>query len=192
MDPEYNQDAIARLKQHPLSIWLTGLSGSGKTTLASKLYHIFHVDGLEMKILDGDRLRLGINRNLGFSIDDRKENIRRAAEISKLFNEFNVCTINAFICPTRNLREMAQNIVGNEQYVEIFLNASLEACENRDTKGLYARCRRGEIAEFTGITSPFEIPESPHFIVDTVSESPDESARRVFEFICSYICRIKR
>jgi adenylylsulfate kinase len=187
--PELNK-IISIFQSHSFSIWLTGLSGSGKTTIANIVSQLFLKRGISVMILDGDRLRKGINNNLGYSIDDRTENIRRAAEISKLFNEQGITTINAFICPTNNLRKMASNIVGSSKYIEIFLDAPMDVCESRDTKGLYAKCRRGEIPEFTGITSPFEIPENPQFIIQTNKESAEESANRTFESILGYICKI--
>ena len=184
--------AISCLSKNSFSIWLTGLSGSGKTTIASRLNALFIARGIKVVILDGDQLRKGLNNNLGFSIDNRRENIRRVAEVSKLFNEQGITTINAFICPTNDLRLMASTIVGNEKYIEIFLDAPLEICELRDPKGLYAQCRKGEIPEFTGISSPFEIPENPNFIIKTNKVSEEESAIRTFESILGYICTIKR
>lgn len=180
------------LQTKSFSIWLTGLSGSGKTTIAQNLSGIFSKYGIRIKILDGDHLRKGINNNLGYSIEDRRENIRRAAEVSKLFNESGITTVNAFICPTNELRTMASQIVGRESYIEIFLDAPLEICEKRDPKGLYSKCRKGEILEFTGITSPFEIPENQHFTIKTDKESVEVSANRTFESILGYICTIKR
>jgi adenylylsulfate kinase len=187
-----NYNELSIFQKTSFSIWLTGLSGSGKTTLANTLSGLFNEKGIKMMILDGDNLRKGVNNNLGFSIVDRKENIRRAAEISKLYNDFGITTINAFICPTNELRKMASNIVGEDKYIEIFLDAPLAICENRDPKGLYAKCRKGEIAEFTGINSPFEIPENPNFTIKTDKESPEVSAKRIFELILVYICTIKR
>ena len=192
MDKELINKSIAKLHEFPVSIWFTGLSGSGKTTLTKLVYELFVRNGYRFKILDGDSLRTGINSNLGFSIADRTENIRRAAEVSKLFNDYGVSTLNAFICPTNILRKFAASVVGSEKYVEIYLDSPLDVCEKRDPKGLYAKCRRGEIENLTGIDSPFDIPENPHFEVKTSKETPDESANRVFEFICGYICRIKR
>jgi adenylylsulfate kinase len=177
------------LRENTFSIWLTGLSGSGKTTLAQHLSGLFLEHNIKMEILDGDNLRKGINNNLGYSIEDRKENVRRAAEISKLFNNFGISTLNAFICPTNQLRQMVAEIVGDNRYIEIFINTPLEVCEKRDTKGLYAKCRRGEIPEFTGITSPFEIPDNPHIVITTDKISPEDSANRTFELILDYICK---
>lgn len=192
MKEETLNKTLQILKSNAYSIWFTGLSGSGKTTLANKVSGLFAKMGISVKILDGDYLRKGINNNLGYSISDRKENIRRAAEVSKLFNEFGTTTINSFICPTNELRSMAREIVGTEKYIEIFLDAPLEICEIRDPKGLYAKCRKGEIPEFTGITSPFEVPENPHFTVKTDKDLPEVSANRTFESILGYICTIKR
>jgi len=192
MNTGFSEIDVQILKSKSFSIWITGLSGSGKSTIAEKLLEMFTKYGIPVKILDGDHLRKGINNNLGFSIEDRKENIRRAAEISKLFNEYGVSTINAFICPVNELRNLARSIVGSEKYIEIYLDAPLSVCEERDPKGLYAKCRKGEIAEFTGITSPFEIPENPNFTIKTYKESSEESAKRTFESILGYICTIKR
>jgi adenylylsulfate kinase len=183
---------VSIFQSNSYSIWLTGLSGSGKTTLANRVSQLFFDIGIPVRILDGDKLRKGINNNLGYSIDDRKENIRRAAEVSRLFNEHGITTINAFICPTNELRDIARKIVGNDTYIEIFLDAPLNVCEGRDPKGLYAKCRSGEIAEFTGINSPFETPDNPNLIIETDKESAEESANRTFEWILGYICRIKR
>jgi adenylylsulfate kinase len=180
------------LNSQSFSIWLTGLSGSGKTTLAQLLAELFLKKGIKVIVLDGDHLRKGINKNLGFSIDDRSENIRRASEISKLFNENGITTINAFICPTNELRKQASAIVGESHYIEIYLDASLEICEKRDPKGLYLKCRKGEIKEFTGINSPFETPDNPDFIIKTDKDLPEVSANRLFELILGYICTIKR
>jgi adenylylsulfate kinase len=192
MDNNQIKECIQLLHRNPLSIWVTGLSGSGKTTLANYVAALFKEYGLNVKVLDGDNLRKGLNNNLGFSISDRSENIRRAAEVSKLFNESGITTINAFICPTIELRKQAENIVGIENYFEIFLNVPFEVCEQRDPKGLYARFRKGEFKELTGADSPYEVPENPDLTLKTHLESPKESANRTFESILGYICKIKR
>lgn len=146
------------LRQHSKVIWFTGLSGAGKTTLAKHLETELFSRGFLTQILDGDNIRSGINNNLGFSDSDRFENIRRIAEVSKLFLDCGVITINCFISPTEEIRSMARRIIGNEDFIEIFINAPLAVCEKRDVKGLYSKARRGEIRDFTGITSPFEVP----------------------------------
>lgn len=192
MDNNQIRECIQLLHRNPLSIWVTGLSGSGKTTLANYVAALFKEYGVNVKVLDGDNLRKGLNNNLGFSISDRSENIRRAAEVSKLFNESGITTINAFICPTIELRKQAENIVGVENYFEIFLDVPFDICEQRDPKGLYARFRKGEFKELTGADSPYEVPENPNLTLKTHLESPKESANRTFVSILGYICKIKR
>jgi adenylylsulfate kinase len=163
------------LSQKSVVIWLTGLSGAGKTTLASGLEKALFEKGFLTKILDGDQLRSGINANLGFSDDDRHENIRRVAEISRLFVECGVICIDSFISPTRKMRETARQVIGPENFIEIYLEASLEVCESRDPKGLYKSARKGEIRNFTGIGSPYEVPENPDLVIDTGRYSISES-----------------
>ncbi len=149
------------LKQKALVIWMVGLSGSGKSTLARSFETNLHKMGFLTQLLDGDNLRVGINNNLGFSEEDRTENIRRAAEVSKLFSHCGVITICSLISPTEEIRKMAKGIVGEESFFEVFVNCPIEVCESRDVKGLYAKARRGEIKNFTGIDSPFEYPVKP-------------------------------
>lgn len=165
----------AQLKQKGSMIWFTGLSGSGKSTLAIALERELYKRGYLCKILDGDNIRSGINNNLGFSEADRTENIRRIAEISKLFVDCGIITIAAFISPTNAIRRMAQEIIGKDDFLEVFVSTPLEECEKRDVKGLYQKARRGEIKEFTGITSPFEIPANPFISIDTTQNSLEES-----------------
>jgi adenylylsulfate kinase len=186
------EKALEILKTDTISIWITGLSGSGKTTLSKFLANNFVQFGVPVKVLDGDDLRKGINSNLGYSMADRQENIRRAAEISKLFNDNGISTINAFICPTNGLRHLAKKIVGEKRYFEIFLNVPVEVCETRDPKGLYKRYREGEFKELTGKDSPYEIPDNPNFVIKTYNESPQDSANRTFESILGYICSLKK
>ena len=154
-------DKERQLKQKAYVIWMVGLSGSGKSTLARSFEQNLHKAGYMTQLLDGDNLRVGINNNLGFSPEDRIENIRRAAEVSKLFANCGIITICSLISPTKEIRDMAKNIIGKEQFYEVFVNCPLEVCEQRDVKGLYAKARRGEIKDFTGISAPFEAPESP-------------------------------
>lgn len=152
------------LKQRGMMLWFTGLSGSGKSTVAIALERELHSRGLLCRILDGDNIRSGINNNLGFSAEDRVENIRRIAEVGRLFVDTGIITIAAFISPNNQLREMAAEIIGKDDFVEVFVSTPLEECEKRDVKGLYAKARRGEIKNFTGISAPFElrsIPTSP-------------------------------
>ena len=152
------EDKEQKLKQKARVIWFTGLSGAGKTTLAKRLEEELFARNYLVQILDGDNIRSGINSNLSFSDEDRTENIRRIAEVSKLFLNCGIIAINSFISPTHDIRNLAKNIIGEEDFVEVFINAPLEVCEQRDVKGLYARARRGEIKDFTGISSSYENP----------------------------------
>jgi len=169
------KDRETLLKQKGIMIWFTGLSGSGKSTLAIALERELYKRGILCRILDGDNIRSGINNNLGFSEADRTENIRRIAEVSKLFVDCGVVTLAAFISPTNAIRQMASRIIGKEDFLEIYVSTPLEECEKRDVKGLYAKARKGEIKEFTGISSPFEVPEHPFITIDTSRQSLEES-----------------
>jgi len=162
------------LGQRGLVVWLIGLSGSGKSTLARALEHELYEAGRLTMLLDGDNLRVGVNNNLGFSPADREENIRRAAEVAKLFSTCGVVTICSFISPTKSIRNMAKKIL-QDAYFEVYIDCPLEVCEKRDVKGLYAKARKGEIPEFTGITAPFEIPENPDLVVNTANLDLAES-----------------
>ena len=155
------------LNQKAKVIWFTGLSGSGKSTLAIALERELNKRGVLCYLLDGDNIRTGINNNLGFTEEDRNENIRRIAEVSKLFADCGVVTLAAFISPTNDIRANAAKIIGNDDFVEVFVSTPLEECEKRDVKGLYKKARAGEIKHFTGISSPFEAPESPALSIDT-------------------------
>ena len=172
-----------RLKQKAKVLWMTGLSGSGKTTLGLYLEKELYKRGFVVMLLDGDLVRTGINNNLKFSVEDRKENIRRIAEISKLFVNCGIITINCFISPTHDIRTMARNIIGKDDFLEVFVSAPLEICETRDVKGLYAKARKGEIPEFTGISSPFEIPLDADLVLKTDQLSVEESVRSALDFI---------
>lgn len=171
------------LKQHSVMIWFTGLSGSGKSTLAIALERELQQRGLLCRILDGDNIRSGINNNLGFSEEDRVENIRRIAEIGKLFVDTGIITIAAFISPNNDIREMAANIIGKENFMEVFVSTAIEACEKRDVKGLYAKARRGEIRNFTGVSAPFEAPLHPALSLDTSILSVEESVNKLLELV---------
>lgn len=149
------------------ALWFTGLSGSGKTTLGQMLMPRLKVINPLVKLLDGDVLRNGLNNNLGFSLADRRENLRRAAEVSKLFVDSGFITVNCFITPTHEVQQMVQQIIGENQLVTIYLDTPVEVCEQRDVKGLYQKARQGLIADFTGISSPFEAPENPLITVST-------------------------
>ena len=172
-----------RLKQKAKVLWMTGLSGSGKTTIGLALEKELFKRGFLVMLLDGDLVRTGINNNLKFSVEDRKENIRRIAEVSKLFVNCGVVTINCFISPTDEIRSMAKNIIGKDDFLEVFISAPLEICETRDVKGLYAKARKGDIPEFTGISSPFDIPPDPDLILKTDQMSVEESVQCALEFI---------
>ncbi len=167
------------LNQHSVVVWLTGLSGSGKSTIARALELELHQKGYISKLLDGDNVRTGLNNNLGFSDNDRKENIRRIAEVSKLFLESGIVLINCFISPTQLIRDQVRNIVGEENYFEIFVNTSLDTCERRDTKGIYAKARKGLIKEFTGISAPYEEPINPDIEIRTEEISLEQSVEMI-------------
>jgi adenylylsulfate kinase len=173
----------SRLKQIAKVLWMTGLSGSGKTTIGLALEKELYRRGFLVMLLDGDLVRTGINNNLKFSVEDRKENIRRIAEVSKLFVNCGIITINCFISPTDEIRSMAKNIIGQEDYLEVFVSTPLDVCEIRDVKGLYAKARNGEIREFTGISSPFEVPADPDLIVNTDRMSVEESVQCALDFL---------
>lgn len=177
------QDKEELLKQHSVMIWFTGLSGSGKSTIAIALERELHKRGLLCRILDGDNIRSGINNNLGFTEADRIENIRRIAEVSKLFVDTGIITIAAFISPSNDIREMAANIIGKDDFLEVFVSTPIEECERRDVKGLYAKARRGEIKNFTGISAPFEAPAHPALTLDTSALSLEESVNKLLELI---------
>mgnify|MGYP000088494828 CR=1 FL=1 len=162
---------------------LYGRNGSGKSTIAIALERELHKRGLLCRILDGDNIRSGINNNLGFSETDRVENIRRIAEVSKLFLDSGIITIAAFISPNNDIREMAANIIGKDDFLEVFVSTPLEECEKRDVKGLYAKARKGEIQNFTGISAPFEVPEHPALALDTSKLSLEESVNRLLEMV---------
>jgi adenylylsulfate kinase len=167
------------LNQRGLVIWMVGLSGSGKSTLAKALENKLHSKGHLTQLLDGDNLRTGINNNLGFTPADRKENIRRTAEVAKLFANCGIVTICSFICPTNELQNLAASIIGEDMY-SVFVSCPVEVCEQRDVKGLYAKARKGEIPNFTGISAPFESPQSPDITVETNKQSLEESLELLY------------
>ena len=172
-----------KLGQHARVIWFTGLPCSGKTTLALELEKELFKRGFLCQVLDGDNVRSGINSNLGFSNIDRLENIRRIAEVSKLFVSAGVITINAFVSPTNEIRNLAREIIGNDDFIEIFLNPSLAACEQRDVKGMYKQARAGQISDFTGVNSPFEIPAQPFLEIHTDIEDVETSVQKILDNI---------
>lgn len=171
------------LQQKSVSVWLIGLSGAGKTTIGVELEKALIEKGFLTQILDGDNIRSGINKNLRFTEKDREENIRRIAEVNKLFLNCGVITINCFINPTRDTREFVESILGKEDILEVYINTPIEVCEARDVKGLYAKARRGEIKNFTGINSPFDPPENPDVTVSTENITPQESAKIILDAV---------
>jgi len=175
------------LNQRARVIWMTGLSGSGKTTIAIGVEKELQRRGFLTQILDGDNIRTGINKNLGFSEEDRTENIRRIAEVSKLFVNCGIITINCFVSPTLEIREQAKEIIGEDDFREIYVNASYEECEKRDVKGLYKKARNGEIKNFTGLDAPFEAPENAFIEIKTADMSIEESVTCLVKAILSDI-----
>ena len=170
-------------KHNSFLIWVTGLSGSGKSTIANELQNTLHKKGIKTYILDGDNIRNGINYNLSFSPEDRAENNRRIAEISKLFIDAGIVVIAAFISPYQKDRKEVQNIVSPVNFVEVFVNTSLEECEKRDVKGLYKKARNGEIKNFTGISAPYEAPQNPDVEIKTEEETVEESVHKIITHI---------
>lgn len=183
----HRNDRELRLGQRSVALWLTGLSGSGKSTIAQELERRLYNEGYFAQVLDGDNIRSGINNNLGFSIADREENIRRIAEVTKLYLNSGIITINSFVSPTIKIRSQAKDIIGAEDFVEVFINTPLEVCETRDVKGLYAKARKGEISGFTGIDSPYEPPINPEINVFTENRTVQESANDIYEYILTKI-----
>ncbi len=175
------------LGQKAISIWLIGLSGAGKTTIGSALEKQLIENGVLTQILDGDNIRSGINRNLKFTETDREENIRRIAEVNKLFINCGVVTINCFINPTHETRNFVEHILGKQDIITVFINTPIEICEQRDVKGLYKKARAGELKNFTGIDSPFEAPENPDVTVFTEKSNVEESARHIFNYVIEKI-----
>jgi len=177
------RDREGLLKQRGATIWLTGLSGSGKSTIAVATESLLHERGHLAYVLDGDNVRHGLNQNLGFSPEDRTENIRRVGEVAKLFTDAGVVTLTAFISPYRGDRDAVREIMGGGDFIEVYVEASLETCESRDVKGLYAKARAGEIPEFTGISAPYEAPETPELVLDTNRQTVEESVERLVGYL---------
>lgn len=175
------------LHQNAKVFWLTGLSGSGKSTIAIGLEKELYQQGFLTQILDGDNIRTGINNNLGFSAEDRTENIRRIAEISKLFLNCGIITINSFVSPTIKIRQQAKEIIGKADFIEVFINTPLELCEERDVKGLYKKARNGEIKNFTGIDAPFEAPPKPDIEIKTKNQSIEQSTDKLLNKVLPLI-----
>ncbi len=177
------EDREQLLGHRGATIWLTGLSGSGKSTVADALSEYLHENGILTAILDGDNIRHGLNSDLGFSPEDRKENIRRIAEVAKLFSSFGVVNILAFISPYREDRDFARSIQGGNDFIEVYVEVPLEVAEERDPKGLYKKARSGEIPSFTGISAPYEEPLSPELVIRTADSTPEECAMRIVEVL---------
>jgi adenylylsulfate kinase len=185
----YHQASVTRERRNQSNnhqsvvLWFTGLSGSGKSTLAHVLEEKLFNKGCKTLVLDGDNVRHGLNSNLDFSDDDRKENIRRIGEVAKLMLESGLIVMTAFISPFREDRVAVRNLISNSDFIEIYCKASLETCEARDVKGLYKRARAGEIKNYTGIDSPYEAPDNPELIIDTDKETLDESVSKIYSFL---------
>ena len=171
------------LGQKAAVIWFTGLSGSGKTSIASGLERALSDRGMLTQVLDGDNVRTGINSNLAFSEEDRTENIRRIAEVSKLFMNCGVITINCFVSPTRQMRQMARDIIGSEDFIEVYVNTPLDICEERDVKGLYQKARKGEITNFTGIHEAYEEPENAELEIRTAGQKLEDSIEEALNYV---------
>jgi len=169
--------------QKAKTLWFTGLSGSGKSTIASALERKLYEAGKHTMTLDGDNVRMGLNKNLGFGDEDRKENIRRIAEVCKLMNDAGLIVITSFISPFIKDRQDARDIIGDDSFVEVYIATSFEECERRDVKGLYKKARNGEIKEFTGLTSPYEAPENPDITVVTEGRSVEECVEQIYRYI---------
>lgn len=179
---EFHISKLERNKQNghnSFVVWFTGLSGSGKSTIANKVEHELYEKGVKTFSLDGDNIRKGLNNNLGFTAEDRQENLRRISEVAKLFVESGMVVIASFISPLKKDRDLIKKIVGKDEFVEVFVNTSLEECERRDVKGLYKKARAGEIRNFTGIDAPYENPENPDLEIKTEEENLEEAIKRI-------------
>ena len=177
------KDREKRLGQRSKVLWLTGLSGSGKSTIAQALERRLYNEGYFAQVLDRDNIRAGINNNLGFSLEDRQENIRRISEVARLYLNSGIITINSFVSPTIAIRQQAKDIIGAADFIEVFINTPLEICEARDVKGLYKKARSGAIKGFTGIDSPYEAPPAPDLEVPTENLSIEDSAGLIYNYL---------
>lgn len=194
-----SKESVAHIVWHPTTVtkidrqeraghkscvlWFTGLSGAGKSTLANAVEHELHQRGLSSYVLDGDNIRHGLNRGLGFGTEDRKENIRRIGEVAKLFVDAGVITLTAFISPYREDRELARGLVKADEFIEVYVKCPLSECERRDVKGLYQKARNGEIPQFTGISSPYEEPVAPELVIDSDVQTIQESVQTVLSYL---------
>lgn len=175
------------MEQEPMLIWLTGLSGAGKTTLALRLEHYLFHQGYKSFLLDGDNVRMGLNKDLGFSEENRKENLRRIGEVAKLMLDAGLVVISAFISPYSSERDAVKAIVGEDRFIEVFVNCPLRICEERDVKGLYQKARQGVVPNFTGISAPYEEPLYPHIQVNTGEQQIEESLLTIINYVESRI-----
>jgi len=182
--PKITKTDRERLNGHgSFILWFTGLSGSGKSTIAHRLEERLFENGVRTYVLDGDNVRTGLNKGLGFSAEDREENIRRIGEVAKLFVDAGLVVLTAFISPYKKDRDAARSLVGSDEFVEIFVKCPLEICERRDVKGLYEKARRGVVKQFTGIDDPYEEPEDPEIIVETDKADLEQSVEEILKFL---------
>lgn len=179
------EDRESALEQKGVVLWFTGLSGSGKSTVAREVEKKLFVAGHHAYVLDGDNIRFGLNKNLGFSPEDRTENIRRIGEVAKLFADAGVITLTAFISPYREDRDLARALLKEGEFIEIYVQCPVEECEKRDVKGLYKKARAGEIKEFTGVSAPYEEPAAPELVLDTAAAALEESAAEVISYLAA-------
>jgi adenylylsulfate kinase len=183
-DSKVTKEDRQKLNGHKsVVLWFTGLSGAGKSTLSVEVEKELHQRGIRTYILDGDNIRHGLNKDLGFSAEDRKENIRRIGEVAKLMVDAGIVTLTAFISPYREDREMVRQLLGEKEFIEIYVKCSLEECERRDPKGLYKKARAGEIKGFTGIDDPYEEPENPELVVETDKQTLEESIKQIIAYL---------
>ncbi|MBN2480112.1 MAG: adenylyl-sulfate kinase [Bacteroidales bacterium] len=186
------EDKEKYLKQHARALWLTGYPASGKTTIANGLESVLAGKGFFTRVFDGDIIRRGINSDLGYSVADRYENIRRIAEINALFIQSGIITINAFISPTREIRDLARKIIGSENFIEVFVDASLEVCISRDPKGMFKKAIAGEIRDFTGIDAPYEAPLHPDLVIDTEHTTEEQAIELAARFVTGRVQYLER
>jgi adenylylsulfate kinase len=185
----WHEHRVSRVERSELNghkgavLWFTGLSGCGKSTIANTVDHLLHQDKIHTFVLDGDNVRMGLNKNLGFSAEDRTENIRRIGEVAKLYTEAGMVVLTAFISPYRADRDAVRELLDDGEFIEVLVDASLETCEARDPKGLYKKARAGEIKGFTGIDAPYEAPENPELTLDSNNKSIDELAQEVVDHL---------
>lgn len=181
--PVTSEERTARQAHQGFVVWFTGLSGAGKSTQAARVERLLHDAGHRTLLLDGDEIRSGLCADLGFSADDRRENLRRVAHVCRLLVEAGVVVLAAFVSPFREDRQMVRGLIGENKFAEIYCDAALDICEQRDVKGLYAKARRGDIAQFTGISSPYEAPLAPDCVIHTGAKEIEEGAMQVVRYL---------